>query len=53
MDWLGITLGVIALICVCLPCRWDPAIRMKEYFEREKLDAKDGANRRNPNQTPR
>jgi hypothetical protein len=32
MDW-GLVLGLIALICVCLPCRWDPAIRWKEKLD--------------------
>jgi hypothetical protein len=32
-DYLGIALGLIALICVCLPCRYDPAIRWKERLE--------------------
>jgi hypothetical protein len=41
------------LALILLPSRWDPAIRLKEYFERERLDAKDGANRRNPDQTRR
>jgi hypothetical protein len=33
MDWLGIALGVIAIICVILPPRYDPAIRWKERQE--------------------
>jgi hypothetical protein len=33
MDWLGITLGVIALVCLLLPPRYDPAIRWKEKQE--------------------
>lgn len=32
-DWFGIVLGVLALICVCLPCRYDPAIRFKEWLD--------------------
>jgi hypothetical protein len=35
-DWLGIGLGIIALVCVCLPCKWDPAIRWKEWLERDR-----------------
>jgi hypothetical protein len=35
MDWLGYALGIFALICVCLPCRYDPAIRLKEWLERD------------------
>lgn len=34
-DWLGIGLGVIALICVLLPPKWDPAIRLKEWLDRD------------------
>jgi hypothetical protein len=33
MDYLGIALGVLALILVCLPPRYDPAIRIKEWLE--------------------
>jgi hypothetical protein len=33
MSWLGIALGVIALVCVCLPCKYDPAIRLKEWMD--------------------
>jgi hypothetical protein len=33
IDWVGIAAGVFALICVCLPCRYDPAIRWKEHLE--------------------
>jgi hypothetical protein len=31
-NWLdgGVILGLIAVICVCLPCRYDPAIRLSE-----------------------
>jgi hypothetical protein len=32
LGWGGL-LGLVALVCVCLPCRWDPAIRLKEWFE--------------------
>jgi hypothetical protein len=32
-DWFGIALGVFAIICVCLPCRYDPAIRLKEWLD--------------------
>jgi hypothetical protein len=28
-----VILGLIAVICVCLPCRWDPAILMKEILD--------------------
>jgi hypothetical protein len=34
-DWLGIALGVIAIICVLLPPKYDPAIRLKEWMERD------------------
>jgi hypothetical protein len=30
---IGIALGVIALVCLCLPCRYDPAIRFKEWLD--------------------
>jgi hypothetical protein len=40
MDKVGIVLGLVALVCVLLPCKWDPAIRLKasldgmqEWFE--------------------
>jgi hypothetical protein len=33
-DWFGVVLGIAALICVCLPCRYDPAIRLKEWLEK-------------------
>ena len=33
MDWWGIVAGAFALICVCLPCKYDPAIRWKERLE--------------------
>ena len=33
MDWLGIILGVIALVCLLLPLRYDPVIRWKEKQE--------------------
>ena len=32
MSW-AIALGVIALVCVCLPCKYDPAIRLKEWLD--------------------
>jgi hypothetical protein len=32
-DWVGLLLGGIALVCVLLPCRYDPAIRMKEWLD--------------------
>lgn len=35
MDTLGVVLGVIALVCVILPCRYDPAIRLKEWLEKD------------------
>jgi hypothetical protein len=36
MTWddIGVALGLFALICVCLPCRYDPAIRLKEWLEK-------------------
>jgi hypothetical protein len=30
---IGIALGVIALVCLLLPPKWDPAIRWKERLE--------------------
>jgi hypothetical protein len=36
MDWFGIVLGIIAFICICLPPKHDPAIRIKEWLEDEK-----------------
>jgi hypothetical protein len=33
MDWFGLALGVLALIIVILPPKYDPAIRMKEWLE--------------------
>jgi|HubBroStandDraft_3_1064219.scaffolds.fasta_scaffold00003_56 hypothetical protein len=33
MNWIGLGLGVVALVCVCLPCKWDPAIRLKEWMD--------------------
>jgi hypothetical protein len=33
-DAIGIALGVVALIIICLPPKWDPAIRIKEWLER-------------------
>jgi hypothetical protein len=32
-DYIGIALGLVALVCVCLPPRWDPAIRLKEWLD--------------------
>jgi hypothetical protein len=32
-DWLGYALGIIAIICVILPPKYDPAIRWKERQE--------------------
>jgi hypothetical protein len=32
MTTIGIALGVFALICVLLPCRYDPAIRLREWL---------------------
>jgi hypothetical protein len=32
LGWGGL-LGLVAVVCVLLPCRWDPAIRLKEWFE--------------------
>lgn len=32
-DWLGIGLGIIAVILVLLPPKYDPAIRWKERQE--------------------
>ena len=35
INWFGILLGTIALVCVLLPPSRDPAIRFKERLERE------------------
>jgi hypothetical protein len=35
-DWLGYALGIVAIICVILPPRWDPAIRIKEALDADK-----------------
>jgi hypothetical protein len=40
MTW-GIALGIIALICVCLPCRYDPAIRIREWLDRMDTEGPD------------
>ena len=32
-DWVGVVCGLIALVCVCLPCKYDPAIRLKEWLD--------------------
>jgi hypothetical protein len=38
-NWLdgGVILGLIAVICVCLPCRWDPAILLSERLHGRKF----------------
>ena len=33
MDYVGIALGVFALVCVLLPPKYDPAIRLQEWLE--------------------
>lgn len=33
-DAIGVALGLVALIMVCLPPRYDPAIRIKEWLDR-------------------
>lgn len=33
MTTLFILMGVLAVVCVCLPCRWDPAILLKEMLD--------------------
>jgi hypothetical protein len=33
MDWFGDLLAVIALVCLLLPPKYDPAIRLKEWME--------------------
>jgi hypothetical protein len=35
IDWLGYAFGVIAIICIVLPPKYDPAIRWKKHQERE------------------
>jgi hypothetical protein len=32
-DWLGLGLGALALLCLLLPPRYDPAILWKERLE--------------------
>lgn len=32
-DWFGIALGLIAFLFVCLPPKYDPAIRLKEWLD--------------------
>ena len=32
LGWGGL-LGLVAVVCVLLPCKYDPAIRLKEWFE--------------------
>jgi type IV secretory pathway TrbD component len=46
MDWFGVTLWVIAVVIVLLPCKYDPAIRMKEWLDgdRETKDKHSGSN---------
>jgi hypothetical protein len=34
-DWFGYALGVVAIICLLLPLKYDPAIRWKEWLERK------------------
>ena len=36
-DWFGIALVVVAVVVVCLPCRYDPAIRLKGWLSRERF----------------
>jgi hypothetical protein len=38
MTWddIGIALGLFALICVFLPCKYDPSIRLKEWLDDER-----------------
>jgi hypothetical protein len=33
-DAIAVALGVVALILVCLPPKYDPAIRIKAWLER-------------------
>ena len=33
IDWLGYALGAIAVVCLLLPPKYDPAIRWKERQE--------------------
>jgi hypothetical protein len=42
-DWLGTVLGVIAILCVLLPPKYDPAIRWKEHRERARRQSGDEA----------
>jgi hypothetical protein len=55
LDIIGLTLGVIALACLCLPCRYDPAIilceRLREHAKRKK-EHLDGWPKRNPPKGP-
>jgi hypothetical protein len=33
IDWLGYALGAIAVVCLILPPRYDPGIRLKMWME--------------------
>jgi hypothetical protein len=33
MSWLGVALGIIAIVLVCLTCKYDPAIRLREWMD--------------------
>jgi hypothetical protein len=33
VDWIGWALGIVALICIVLPPKYDPAIRLKEWLD--------------------
>jgi hypothetical protein len=33
MNWLALAFGIIALVLVCLPCKYDPAIRLREWLD--------------------
>lgn len=35
-DWLGVALVVVCVILVLLPPRYDPAIRWKERYDRDR-----------------
>lgn len=35
MDWITAALILLCIVLVCLPPRYDPAIRLKEWNERK------------------
>lgn len=33
MSWLGIAFVIVAIVYVLLPCKYDPAIRFREWID--------------------